>query len=109
LLVAGTLAARTVVRRSLEREFARALETSASLVRGFFRVEIAEYRQIAPTLDHISGELVIPDRHIHFIRPDGTEFVPGPSVRMMPLPTLTPPLREHRAPLDPGLAPGWEL
>lgn len=109
LLVAGTLVARTVVRRSLEREFARALETSSALVRGFFRVEIAEYRQIAPTLDHISGELVIPDRHIHFIRPDGTEFVPGPSVRMVPLPTLAPPLREHRAPLDPGLAPGWEL
>lgn len=109
LLLATTLAARTLVRSSLEQEHARALATSAELVRGFFRVEIAEYRQIVPTLDHISGELVIPDRHIHFVRPDGGDFVPGPSVRVMPLPELAPPVRELRVALDPGLAPGWGL
>lgn len=109
LLLVTTLLARTLVRSSLEREHARALATSAELVRSFFRVEIAEYRQIVPTLEHITGELVIPDRHIHFVRPDGTDLVPGPSVRVMPLPDLPPPIREIRAPLDPGLAPGWGI
>ncbi len=109
LLLAATFGARALVRSSLEREFERALRTSTQLVQGFFRVEIAEYRQIVPTLEHISGELVIPDRHIHFVRPDGTDFEPRPSVRAPALPELLSPVRELRAPLDPGLAPGWEV
>jgi signal transduction histidine kinase len=115
LLLAGTVAARTVVRQSLEDEFARSLESSLGLVQGFFRVEIAEYRQIEPTLAHIAGELVIPDRRIEFIRPDGTAFVspiPPRSASLPPmaeLPALAPPTREVRAPLNGDLAPGWEV
>jgi two-component system, OmpR family, sensor kinase len=107
LLLATAFAARALVRHSLEQEFARSQETSAALVRGFFRVEIAEYFQIEPTLEHIVGELVIPDRHVHFLRPGGEEFVPRPGVHLMPLPPLDAPLREYVRPLDPGLAPGW--
>lgn len=109
LLLATTLGARALVRQSLEEEFARSQETAAALVRGFFRVEIAEYLQIVPTLEHISGELVIADRHIDFVRPDGADFAPRSTVRVMPLPDLAPPVREVLRPLDPGLAPGWGL
>lgn len=49
LLLAATLVARTLVRTSLEREFARSMSSSTAIVQSFFRVEIAEYRQIAPT------------------------------------------------------------
>jgi two-component system OmpR family sensor kinase len=109
LLMVGTATARTVVRRSLENEFARSLEASRGLVQGFFRVEIAEYRQIEPTLAHIAGELVIPDRRIEFLRPDGTVFAPPVAQRTSPLPELSPPTREVRAALSRDLAPRWEV
>jgi signal transduction histidine kinase len=113
LLLAATVTVRTLVRQSLENEFDRALAASVGLVKGFFRVEIAEYRQIDATLEHISGELVIPDRRIEFLRPDGSVFVPR-----TPLPaTARPaeglqvplPVRERRVALNPALAPGWEV
>lgn len=109
LLLAMTVAGRILVRQSLDDEFARAERTALTLVQGFFRVEIAEYRQIVPTLAHISGELVIPDRQIHFVRPDGTVFDASTLVRVMPLPELAPPLSEVAGPLDPSLAPGWTV
>ncbi len=111
LLLAGTIAARTLVRQSLEDEFARSLEASLGLVQGFFRVEIAEYRQIEPTLAHIAGELVIPDRRIEFLRPDGTVFAsPLPAPAGSPaLAALEPPTREVRAALSEALAPRWEV
>lgn len=111
LLLAGTIAARTLVRQSLEDEFARSLEASLGLVQGFFRVEIAEYRQIDPTLAHIAGELVIPDRRIEFLRPDGTVFVsplPAPTGSASLAP-LEPPTREVRAALNEALAPRWDV
>lgn len=107
LLLLATLGARAVVRQALEEEFARSQESAAALVRGFFRVEVLEYRQVEPTLAHISGELVIPDRHIHFLRPDSAVYVAPPEIRTMPLPELEPPVREIIRPLDPELAPGW--
>jgi two-component system, OmpR family, sensor kinase len=115
LLLAGTVAARTLVRQSLEDEFARSLEASLGLVQGFFRVEIAEYRQIEPTLAHIAGELVIPDRRIEFLRPDGTVFVSplppraGSLPPLQALPPLAPPTSEVRAALNGDLAPAWEV
>lgn len=107
LLLLATLGARSVVRQALEEEFARSQESAAALVRGFFRVEVLEYRQVEPTLAHISGELVIPDRHIHFLRPDGRVYVAPPEIRTMPLPELEAPVRVIERPLDPELAPGW--
>jgi signal transduction histidine kinase len=109
LLLASTLVGRTVVRRSLEHEFARSLESSVGLVQGFFRVEIAEYRQTDATIAHIAGELVIPDRRIEFFRPDGSVFVLPEGMRAPEQPPLAPPMREQRAALSPQLAPGWEV
>ncbi len=109
LLLAATTIARTLVRRSLEQEFARSLDASVGLVQGFFRVEIAEYRQIEATLAHISGELVIPDRVIEFLRPDGTAFTAPVVAAAGARPEVEPPLRRAEAALDPALAPGWRL
>ncbi|HRN53129.1 MAG TPA: ATP-binding protein [Gemmatimonadaceae bacterium] len=109
ILLAGTWAARSYVRQSLEAEFARSQDAAAMLVSGFFRVEVAEYRLLEGTIGHIVGELVIPDRHIHFVRPDGSDYVPPPELRVMPLPELAPPLRTIHRPLDPDLAPGWQV
>lgn len=109
LLLGSGLAARGAGRRALADEFARSQETAATLVRGFFRAELNEYRDVRVTIEHIVGELVIPDRHIRFVRPDGADFVPAPYVRVMPLPPLAPPLRKTVWSLDPELAPGWRL
>lgn len=109
LLLAGTWGARSYLRMSIEGEFARSQEAAAVLVRGFFRAEVLEYRQVEGTIGHIVAELAIPDRHIHFVRPDGSDYTPPPDVRVMPLPTLEPPLREIVRPLDPELAPGWQV
>lgn len=112
LLLAATVTVRTLLQRSLEHEFDRALEASVGLVQGFFRVEIAEYRQIDATLEHISSELVIPDRRIEFLRPDGSVFVPRtPLATPRPVAGLEVPLpvRERRVALNPALAPAWEV
>jgi len=109
LLLAATVTVRTLVRQSLENEFDRALEASVGLVKGFFRVEIAEYRQIDATLEHISSELVIPDRRIEFLRPDGSVFVPRAPQLAAPRPEVPLPVRERRVALNPALAPGWEV
>ena len=109
ILLVGTVVARTLVRRSLETEFTRSLESSVALVQGFFRTELAEYRQIDATLAHIAGELIIPDRHIEFLRPDGTTFEPPAALRAATTTPLPPPVRERRVLLNPRLAPGWEV
>lgn len=109
LLLLTTFAARALVRSALEAEFARSQETAANLVRGFFRAEVLEYRHIEATLAHISEELAIPDRAIVYVRPDGSDYVPPPSVRVMPMPPLAEPVRYVLRPLDPDLAPGWQL
>lgn len=109
LLLAGTFVARRYVRSSLEGEFARSQEVAATLVSGFFRAEVLEYRVVEGTIGHIVAELVIPDRHIHFVRPNGEDYVPPPEIRVMPLPELDEPLRGIVRPLDPDLAPGWTV
>ncbi len=109
LLLAGTFVARRYVRNSLEGEFSRSQEVAATLVSGFFRAEVLEYRVVEGTIGHIVAELVIPDRHIHFVRPNGEDYVPPPEIRVMPLPELEEPIREILRPLDPDLAPGWNV
>lgn len=109
LLLGGTYAARSYMRQSLEGEFARSQEAAAVLVSGFFRAEVLEYRVVEGTIGHIVSELAIPDRHIHFVRPDGADYVPPPEIRVMPLPLLEPPVREIVRPLDRDLAPGWSV
>ena len=46
---------RLATRDALDREFDDSLRASATLVRQFFRVEVAEYREIDATLQHIAG------------------------------------------------------
>jgi signal transduction histidine kinase len=109
LLLGGTWAARSYVRRSLEGEYVRSQAAAAALVSGFFRAEVLEYREVEGTIGHIVGELAIPDRHIHFVRPDGADYVPPPAIRVMPPPPLEAPVREIVRALDPQLAPGWQI
>ncbi len=107
LAAAGTL--RFALRAVLEREFTKSVAASAALVSQFFRAEIAEYQTIDATLTHIAGELVFEERAIRMRRPDGTYFRVGgaPVVRSRtPLPT---PLKTVQVPLDPSLAPGWQI
>ncbi|MBV6522472.1 MAG: Adaptive-response sensory-kinase SasA [Gemmatimonadaceae bacterium] len=109
LLLVGTITSRIVIRDALEDEFTRSLESSAGLVQGFFRLEIAEYRQVEPTLAHIAGEMVIPDRRVEFVRPNGTVFTVPLPPRARALLQLEPPVRVQDAMLDPALAPGWRV
>lgn len=109
LLLIATFAGRALVRSSLEAEFARSQETAVRLVRGFFRAEVLEYRHLEATLAHISAELAIPDRAIVYVRPDGSDYAPPPSVRVMPMPPLAEPVRHITQPLDEDLAPGWDI
>jgi signal transduction histidine kinase len=109
LLLGGTYAARSYMRQSLEGEFARSQEAAAVLVSGFFRAEVLEYRQVEGTIGHIVSELAIPDRHIHFVRPNGEDYEPPAEIRVMPLPELEAPVREILRPLDRDLAPGWSI
>ncbi len=107
LLCSGFL--RLATRNALAREFDDSLRASASLVRQFFRVEVAEYREIDATLQHIAGELVFEDRTIHVLRPDGREFTAVGSPRSRARPALAPPVRSLAVPLEPALAPGWMI
>lgn len=106
VLFASMLTLRSVVRSSIEHEFAESLDASVQLVRGFFRAEVREYKSVPATVFHIGGETVFADRRLTFIRPDGSvaEVAAG---RANEAPPLRPPVRDTLAPLDPELAPGW--
>lgn len=107
LLSAGLT--RFLLRATLDREFDDAVRASAALVSQFFRTEIAEYRTIEATLTHIAGELVFEDRAIHIRRPDNSHF--GDSIPMARRAALGDgaPARAVRFPLEPRLAPGWDV
>ncbi len=109
VLLLAAVALRFGVDRTLDRAHVESLESSVALFRQFFRVEIAEYRSVEATLSHIAGELVFEDRVIDVHRPDGSLFnVTGAPVTE-DYPSLRPPVRTLRAPLDPLLAPGWTI
>lgn len=107
LLTAAAL--RFGVDRTLDRAHVESLESSVALFRQFFRVEIAEYRSVEATLAHIAGELVFEDRVIDVHRPDGSLFNVTGAPATDDYPSLRPPVRTLRAPLDPLLAPGWTV
>lgn len=110
VLVGGALALRFALHATLARQFTDTVTASATLVQRFFRLEIAEYRSIEGTLAHIAGELVVEERAIRIRRPDGTLYQRvGTPVRRAPLPPLAGPVRVVRLPLEPGLAPGWQI
>lgn len=107
LLLAALLAMRHFARRALMQEHETAVAGSASLVRSFFRAELAEYRQVDVTVSHLAGELVFAGMAIEFLRPDGTLF----ATARQPLAAATPrpPLVQRTQLLEPELAPGWRL
>lgn len=109
VLLGAAFALRLAVRSALEREFEASVRASALLMRQFFRVEIAEFLAIEPTLDHIAGELVFEERSIRVHRPDGTpyEAFNAPVRRVQR--TFATPVRTVSIPLEPGLAPGWMI
>ena len=107
VLLGATLTARTVLHNEAEGAFVRTQSTTMGLVRGFFRTEVLEYASVQATVAHISGELVLPERRIDFLAPDGSRFVPP---RPAPEPvSFDPPIRTTTAPLDDALAPGWRI
>lgn len=109
VLLASAMLTRFVLRAALAREFEESLRASAALVSQFFRTEIAEYRSTEATLTHIAGELVFEDRAIHIRRPDNSHF--GDSIPTARRARLDPdaPARAVRFPLEPRLAPGWDV
>jgi two-component system OmpR family sensor kinase len=107
LFVVSGLVVREAVAVGLEEDFEASIERNAELLRGFFRLEVQEYLSVEATLAHIAQEVVIPDRHVRFRRPDGEAFTAlDPSE---PEPRLVPPIRTRVSDLDPQLAPGWKI
>lgn len=106
-LLAGAFALRAVLRDAIRDDFARGLADTAALVQGFYRVEVREYRAPEPTVRHLAGELLLGDRAVAFVRPDGSTLaLARPSPALVALP---PEHRQvHEAPLHAG-APGWRI
>lgn len=109
LLLGAAVATRQALRATLQQEFDESVRASAELVSQFFRTEIAEYRTIEATLTHISGELVFEDRSVHIRRPDNSHFGDSVSMPRLARMAVAAPIREVRFPLDPALAPGWDI
>jgi signal transduction histidine kinase len=109
LLLGAAVATRQALRATLQHEFDESVRASAALVSQFFRTEIAEYRSIEATLTHISGELVFEDRAVHIRRPDDSHFGDSVSMPRRARLAVATPIREVRFPLDPALAPGWDI
>lgn len=109
LLLGATFATRELLHDALDREFNASLRASAGLVRGFFRAELREYREVQATLHHITSELVFADRHLVFITSGGERFQLADSVRPRVEVPLEPPLQVLEVPLDEELAPGWKM
>jgi len=109
VLVGAATVVRFALRATLAREFDESVRASAGLVTQFFRTEVHEYRTIEATLTHIAGELVFEDRIIRYRFPDGRLFrskLPeGPSRAT----SVRTPMHSVRFPLDPDLAPGWQV
>lgn len=106
VLLATLFIGRAIFRRAVRVEFERSVDGAVTLMQGFFRAELSEYRQVDATLAHISGELVFVGIDVAFVQPDGTTF-PYPIKRNPPV--LVRPIEEFHYPLEPRLAPNWRL
>ena len=108
VLVMTTLALHTALQRRIISDFDRSQAASLTMVQRVFELDFAQFHEIEPTVHHVHGEVVFPDRLLEFIRPDGSvylrdagHFADGRS--------LDPPERAVTAPLQPVLAPGWQI
>ena len=113
VLLAGFLAAalllRGVLRDALRRSFAAEVENTVAMVRGFYRLEVAEYGGPDATTRHMARELVVPARAVDFLRPDDTVLPIAPGMRDAALREGAAHLVERIDALDPAGAPGWRL
>ncbi|MFN8580261.1 MAG: HAMP domain-containing sensor histidine kinase [Gemmatimonadaceae bacterium] len=106
VLLATLFVGRAIFRRAVRVEFERSVDGAVTLIQGFFRAELSEYRQVDATLAHISGELVFVGIDVTFVQPNGTPF-PYPVKRNAP--TLREPVEQFEFPLERQLAPNWRL
>ncbi len=109
VLVSAAAALRFALRATLEREFEESVRASAGLVTQFFKTEVNEYRTIEATLTHIADELVFEDRIIRYRHPDGRLFRGKRLPATVQRRALATPMHSVRFPLNPDLAPGWEV
>lgn len=109
VLLAASAALRFALNATLQREFDNSVRASAGLVRQFFRAEVAEYLTVEATLAHVAGELVFEGRAIRLRKPDGSLFQVGRGPVRRPRDPLPGPVRTVRFPLDPELAPRWDI
>lgn len=109
VLLSAATALRFALRATLEREFSESVIASAGFVQQFFRTEIHELRTIEGTIVHVTEELVFEDRVIRVRRPDGSSV--GDSARLARRAQDLPPgpMRAVQVPLDPELAPGYQV
>lgn len=108
----AALALRGALRSALRGEFDASVRNTVALVQGFYRLERGEYGGVGPTTDHMARELVVPERALDFLRPDGSVLAVTPDYRDAGLARGAPHLVERIVALDPdrpGSAPGWRL
>jgi hypothetical protein len=109
LFLASGFVLRLTLRELLVREHQVAVERSAEVARGVFRVEVAEFRSTDATVAHIAGELLIPDQILEFVRPDGSVYARAEAPQLRGNGALAPPGHLVERSLDEELAPGWKV
>ena len=107
LSAAGVL--RYALRETLAREFRESVIASAALVQQFFRTEIHELRTTEGTILHVTEELIFEDRAIRVRRPDGSVVGDSVSLARRTERFRHVPMRVVGFPLDPVLAPGYQV
>lgn len=108
LLVAGA-ALRFALRGALEREFNESVINSAALVQQFFRTEQHEPFTMEGTIVHVTQELVFEDRAVRVRRPDGSLVGDSAAMARRTNQTLRGAVRTVHFPLDPEVAPGYQV
>ncbi|MDF1505728.1 HAMP domain-containing sensor histidine kinase [Roseisolibacter sp. H3M3-2] len=107
-LLAAGLALRTVLRAELHRTFNESVDGTVAAVRGFYGLEEGVYGGTDATTRHMARELVISERAIDFVRPDGSILPVVPGYRPVELRDGAPHTRDVVVPLSPK-SPGWRL
>lgn len=109
VLLSAATALRFALRATLEREFSESVIASAALMQQFFRTELHELRTIEGTIVHVTQELVFEDRAIRVRRPDGAIVGDEKALARRAEALRGLPVRTVRFPLDPQLAPGFDV
>ncbi len=106
--VLAVMGLRLALVETLHENFDKSLKLSGGLVTSFFRYELAEYRTVNSTVEHLAAhQLMFTGRHVQFLPPPGVHL--SELAARPPRPLLQPPLRTIELPLDPALAPGWRV